>query len=250
MGEQNLMFIGMLYEMVIIIIASILLILILNKYNEKKHRLTLYLFIIFLNFLAAIIFSWLSKVLVLYSGEEYIYNSTVPAPNDALSWMILRIIDFRMSFIFITIAIFFSYILKVGVFEKGFNPIHKKIVIIFGIWTALYSLIIYERGNTLLDVFAFLFVLIYMTMIYFPFMIQTYKNYKIVEEKVYKNAFLSLSLMSLFFVLVLLSFLLDRILILFGSPGFTIFYFLAWSFVIGGMLCAYLGYISPKSKEK
>ena len=245
-----MIFIGMLYETIIIVVASILLILIFKKYSEKKHRLTLYLFVIFINFLAAIIFSWLSKLLVFYSGIEYVYNSAVQPPNDPLSWIILRIIDFRISFIFITIAVFFSYILRVGVFEKGYNPIYKVIVIIFGIWTVFYTLIIYVRGNTLFDVFAFLFVFIYMSMIYFPFMIQSYKLYKSVDEKIYKNAFLSLSVMSLFFILVLLGFLLDRVLILLGSPGFTIFYFLAWSFVIIGMLGAYLGYISPKSKEK
>lgn len=54
--------------------------------------------------------------------------------------------------------------------------------------------------------------------------------------------------MSLFFMLVLLNFLIDRVLILLGDPGFTFFYFLGWSCVIIGIVCAYLGYIKPKSK--
>ncbi|MHA1489941.1 MAG: hypothetical protein ACTSRI_09815 [Promethearchaeota archaeon] len=250
MDITDLVFIGMVYEIVIIIIASILLVLIIRKYFEKRHRLTLYLFIIFLNFSIAIIFSCLSKVLVLYSGEEYVYNNTVPAPNTLLTWIILRILDFRFSFFLITIALFFSYILKVNVFEKGYNQTQKIIVIIYGSWTGFYSLIIYERGNTLLDVFAFLFLLIFMSMIYIPFMLRSIETYKSVDETFYKKAFFSLAIMSLCFMLVLFGFLIDRVFILLGSPGFTIFYFLAWSFVIVAMLGAYLGYVNPKSKEK
>jgi hypothetical protein len=44
--------------------------------------------------------------------------------------------------------------------------------------------------------------------------------------------------------------LLDRITIIMGSQGFTIFYFMAWIFVIVGFLGAYLGYIRPKSTEE
>jgi len=243
-------FIGMIFESFIIITALTVLVLILIKYYQKRHKLTLYLFIIFLNFFFAILFSWLSKVLVLSPGLEYIYNETVPDPGTPLSWILLRIVDFRISFVFFTIAIFVSYILKVNIFEKGYNKIQKYFVIIFGSITGIYSLLIYQRGNTLLDAIAFLFVFLYITMIYIPFFLRAYKSYRSVNEKVFKNAFLSLALMSIFFILVPFNFLIDRLLILIGGSefAFSLFYFLAWIFVILGILGAYFGYIRPKSK--
>ncbi|MFX1339052.1 MAG: hypothetical protein ACFFDK_10615 [Promethearchaeota archaeon] len=245
---QSLMFIGMVFETIIIIIATFLLLLILKRYFVKKHRLTFYLFIIFLNWLLAIIFSWLSKVLVLYSGLDYLAAGTTHDPRTPLSWILFRIIDFRISFMFVTIGTTFSYILMLNVFDREFSKNQKTLIYIYGIFTAFYSLIIYQRGVTILDVFAFLFLLILISIVYIPFMISSFKYYKSVSDPEYKKAFLSLALMSLSFILVLLMFLIDRILILFGDPGFTIFYFMAWTFVIIGFLEAYLGYIKPKSK--
>ncbi|MHA1192591.1 MAG: hypothetical protein ACTSP9_09890 [Promethearchaeota archaeon] len=54
--------------------------------------------------------------------------------------------------------------------------------------------------------------------------------------------------MAIFFILVPFNFLVDRLLILFGGPGFSLFYFLAWIFVIFAMIASYFGYIRPKAK--
>jgi len=245
----ELQFVGMVFESVIIVIAFIFLVMILMRYYEKKHQLTFYLFVIFLFYIIAIIFSWLSKILVLYSGIDYVYNSVIPDPNTPISWVLLRITDFRLSFVFLTIAIYLSYILKVNIFEKGYNKGERIIVIIYFLFTALFSLIIYQRGNTLIDAFAFLFVFIFMAMIYFPFFVRSYQSFKSTGDKVFKKAFLSLALMSIFYILVPLNFLIDRILILLGGVGFSPFYFLAWIFVILGIIGAYFGYIRPKSKQ-
>ncbi|TFG22862.1 MAG: hypothetical protein EU532_14030 [Promethearchaeota archaeon] len=197
----------------------------------------------------AIIFSWLSKVLVLYSSLEYLGTATSQDPKTPLSWILFRIVDFRISFMFVTLGTIFSYLLMINVFDKEFNKTQQMIIYIYGIFTAFYSLIIYQRGLVILDVLAFLFLLILISIIYIPFMISSFTHYKSVSDPDYKKAFLSLALMSLSFILVLLMFLIDRILILFGDPGFTMFYFMAWIFVLLGFLEAYLGYIKPKSKE-
>ena len=247
----NLVFIGMSFESFIIVIASILLALILRKYYEKeKHKLTLYLFLIFLFYVIAIFFSWLSKILVLYSNIDYIaYNTSLPDPGTVLSWIILRITDFRISFVFLTIAIFLSYVLKVNIFEKDYKKTHRAIVIIYSIVTVLYTLLIYERGNVLLDAIAFLLIFIFMAMIYFPFFFSAINSYKSSQERKFKNAFLSLALMAIFFILVPFNFLLDRLLILFGGPGFSVFYFLAWIFVLLGIIASYFGYIRPRTDK-
>ncbi|MFW9950913.1 MAG: hypothetical protein ACFFKA_12415, partial [Candidatus Thorarchaeota archaeon] len=198
----ELQFIGMVFESFIIVIAVILLSLVYIKYTQKKHRLTLTLFVIFLNYSIAIVFSWLSKVLVLYSGIEYIYNDTIPDPQTIDSWVLYRIIDFRISFVFLTIAIFLSYILKVNVFEKGYNKVLRISVFIYTLFTLAYTILIYQRGNTLLDVFAFLLIFIFMAVIYIPFLLRALQSYKSTDNETFKSAFLSLALMCIAFILI------------------------------------------------
>ena len=243
----DLLFIGMVYETIVIIVTGILLVLILKKYYEKKHQLTFLLFLIFLNWFFAIVFSWLSKILIIYSGIDWIVDNSLPDPGTLQSFFILRILDFRISFLFVTIAILLSYIFEVNIFEKGYTR-KKLFAFTFAIFTAAYSFFVYVRNFLLLDVLAFLFVAIYMLIIYLSFVSKTFQAYKATRDEIYKKAFLSLSIMSICFILVFIMFLIDRILIFLGSTGFTFFYFMAWTSAVVGMLFAYLGYIKPKSK--
>lgn len=232
----------MIFELFIIIIAAVLLILILKKYFIKRHKLTRLLFLIFVSYFMAIIFSWLSKIFVVLELNVIQDGSVIP-------WIYNRISDFRISELFVTIAIFLSYILKVNVFEKGYKLVLKYIIIIYGLFSSAYALFIYSVGNTLLDIIAFLIVFIYMVMVYAPFLRRAVESFRAVEEKSYKRAFLSLAIMSISFILIFLSFAIDRILIFLGSPGFTLFYFLGWISAIIGIFGAYYGYVRPKSSE-
>jgi len=245
MVELNILlnFVGMIFESFIITISVVILILIIKKYLIKRHNLTRLLLIIFTCYLLAIVFSWISKVFV-FTQVSVVQDGSI------ITWMYNITIDFRLSEFFVTIAIFLSYILKVNVFEKGYNTIHKYIIIIYGIFTCVYVLIIYEADNTLLDIIAFLIVFIYMVMVYIPFLRRAIQSYRGVEDKVYKQAFLSLAVMSFSFTLIFLNFAIDRVLIFLGSPGFTAFYFLAWISTIVGIFGTYYGYIKPKASEK
>lgn len=238
----DLNFVGMIFESFILIFAVILLVLILRKYFIKRHRLTLLLFIIFLCYTIAIVFSWLSKIFAVLQWDEV-------QDNPVVSWFYYRISDFRFSELLVTVAIFLSYILKVNVFEKGYKTIYKYITIVYGVIACLYIVIIYENENDLLDVGAFLLVFIYMVMIYGPFLRRSIGSYRAVAEKSYKQGFLSLAIMSVSFMLIFLGFAVDRVFILLGSPGFTVFYFLGWTFAIIGIFGAYYGYIRPKAGE-
>jgi hypothetical protein len=250
LGMVEPVFIGMIFELGIIIIGIILLGLILKKYFLKRHKLTLYLFIIFLNLVLAVVFSWLSKIIVLTTDYDYEYNQpNVIYPNTSLNWILFRIIDFRISILFVAIAVIYSYLLKVGVFEHGYSQIQRIIVFLFGGYTIFFTVIVYERGNTLLDAINFLNILIFMTIIYVSFVIRLIGAHKVVQDSNIKRAFLSLAIMSISFILTFVFVLIDRITIIFGTQGFTVFYFIAWSFVVVGFLGAYLGYIRPKSKE-
>ncbi|MGV9171420.1 MAG: hypothetical protein ACOC35_02465, partial [Promethearchaeia archaeon] len=225
--------------------------LIFLKYRERKHKLTLYLFIIFSCYLLAIIFSWLSKVLVLYSGIEYLQEGATSEPRILASYILLRIANFRFSFVFLTIAIYISYILKVNIFDNGiYNELQRIIISIYAVFTAIFSFAAYGLTNVLLDLLAFLFVFVFMLTIYLQFLLAAYKSYKKVTEKPIKTAFTSLMLMSFSFIMILFSFLIDRILIFMGSPGFTVWYFMAWTWGIIGIVGTYYGYIRPGRKRE
>ncbi len=244
MVELNILlnFIGMIFETFIIIIAAVLLLLILKKYFIKRHNLTRLLLLIFINYFIAIVFSWISKIFV-------VLELNMVQDGSVVAWIYNMISDFRVSELFVTFAILLSYILKVNVFEKGYNKVQKYVILIYGIFSCIYVLIIYENGNTLLDIIAFLIVFIYMVMVYAPFLRRSIESYRAVEEKTYKKAFLSLAIMSVSFMLIFLSFAIDRLFIFLGSLGFTSFYYLGWISAIIGIFGAYYGYIRPKSRE-
>ncbi len=247
--ERFLNFVGLIYESVIITIAVCLLILIYLKYREKRHELTLYLFIIFILYNLGILFSWMSKLFVVLKLD------TVVGGYTPFGFIFYRIMSFRISELMICIAIFLSYILKVKLFHKGYyNTVHKYIVIIFGTFTSIYVFFFYLYEDTsfavLLDTIAFLLTSIFMGMVYFPFFYRSFEAYKTVKEKQYKKAFLSLGIMSICYILIFVNFFLDRLLILLLEiPGFTPFYYLAWIVAIVAIAGAYFGYIRPKAEE-
>ena len=218
-------------------------ILICTEFLWKVADQSLQLFaFVFICYFIAIAFSWLSKIFAVLQWDEV-------QDNLIVSWFYYRISDFRFSELMVTFAIFLSYILKVNVFEKGYKVIYKYITVVYGIIACLYIIFVYQDGNDLLDVGAFLLVFIYMVMIYGPFLRRAIESYRAVEEKSYKQGFLSLAIMSVSFMLIFLSFALDRVFIFLGSPGFTVFYFLGWTFAIIGIFGAYYGYIRPKAGE-
>ena len=242
--------VGAIFETCILFIGILLLLLILKRYFEKKNKLTLYLFTIFLNLIIATFFSMLSKVIVLTTNIDYVYNQpNIEYPNTPYYWIVLRIVDFRITMIFVIIGSLLSYLLEKNIFEEKVKKYYGFFVYIFSIYSIFFAIFVYVRGNTLLDAINFLNAVIIMSVVYIPFMINCYRLYKAINDIAMKKGFLSLSLMSLSFISILFCILLDRITILLEmSNGFTVFYFMAWSFVIVGFLCAYMGYIKPKTR--
>ena len=244
----------MVYELIIIIVASIFLTLVLRKYLERRHKLTLYLFIIFLNFVVALIFSWLSKFLRLYSGLEYLVDPLAPEPMTVESWFLLRIVSFRFTMIFTIIALLYNYILKINLFEteeSTYSKIYNYIIYGYAGGSILYMIIVYIKGNYILDVLTFVLILVYICMVNIPLMRSCFQAYKAVDDTSFKRGFLSLFLMSLSIILIFICQVIDRILmIMLNIIGYTFFYFLGWSFAIVAIFFAYFGYIKPKSKKE
>lgn len=236
-------FIGMLYEGIVLLIALPVVIKSLINYIKVRNELSLLLFLILLSYTCSIFFSWVSKVLNAFSNIDYIIYEIVPDPNTIQSWILLRIADFRITYVFITIAIFFSYLFKGKIFEKEIKKINKYIIQGFTIFNLIFALFIFQKENFLFDALTFFFVFVFMIVVYLPFLLNSIKAYKSTDHPRFRKSFLSLSIMSFSYISVLLCLLVDRIYILLGHFGFTIFYFLTWVFVIIGIISTYYGYL-------
>ncbi|HEY0090165.1 MAG TPA: hypothetical protein VGB37_15060 [Candidatus Lokiarchaeia archaeon] len=247
MVQGSVVLIAAFYELFIMVIMLILVLLTFIKYLQFRNRLTLYLFLIFFNLLLAIFFSWFSKIIVLTTDIDYLYNEpTREYPSTPLYLIYLRIVDFRIALAVVAISSIFSYVFKINVFEEEKKLMWKLIFYGYAGFCVFFSIVIYERGNTLLDAINFLFIFLLISMVYLPFMKKSLLSYRSSEDVFIKRKLLSLALMAFNFTCVFLCFLIDRIWVLLGAFHFTIFYFLAWLFTIGGIVCAYFGYIKPK----
>ena len=91
-----------------------------------------------------------------------------------------------------------------------------------------------------------------MSIVNIPFIISSIRTYRNSSSDIYKKAFFSLAIMSFSFFMALLCFLVDRIYILMGDFGFTLFYYMLWIFVIIGVFGSYFGhvYLIGKKNEK
>lgn len=236
-------FIGVIYEGIILLIALSLVTISLINHIKVRNKLSLLLFLIVLSYSCSIFFSWVSKILNAFSNIDYLIYNYVADPNTPISWILLRITDFRISYAFLIATIYLSKLFKGKIFEEEINKINKYIFIGFAIFNLIFSLFIFQKGNVLFDVLTFFFVFIFMTMVYIPFLLRAIKAFKSTDHPGFRKAFLALSIMSLSYISVLLCLLIDRIFILFGHFGFTIFYFLSWAFVIIGILSTYYGYL-------
>jgi len=226
-------FIGTIYEGIIILILIPLVGL----------SLTNHIMLILLSYGGSIIFSWVSKVLNAFSNIDYVINENVPDPNTPQSWILLRITDFRISYVFIIVAIFISYLFGSKIFEKEIKRGNKYIIQGFTIFNLIFSFFIYQKGNLLFDILTFFFVFVFMTIVYVPFLLNAIKAYKSTDHPGFRKSFFFLSIMSLSYMSVLLCLLVDRVYIFLGHFGFTIFYFLSWVFVIIGIISTYYGYL-------
>jgi len=138
--------------------------------------------------------------------------------------------------------------LRVKLFDKEYNDLERISVFGFGIIVILLNLFLYEKGNILFDLIAFLFTAIHIAMVYIPFMLKTINAYREVDQPIFKKGFLALSVMAFFFVMILFFQFLDRLTIFLGGEGYSVFYFAGWISGLIGFIAAYFGYIKPKTK--
>jgi hypothetical protein len=238
---------GFYFELFIIGAAAIWDVLTVMKYREKKNPPTLLLFLMFVNWTLAIVFSWLSKYF-----EAFVYgiNNFAP-PSDPNAWIINRIMGFRISFIFVTIALYISYYLRVKLFNKAFNRVSNLFHIAFGTTICVLSLFLYNvisADNSIDRIIVFALVMVFMLIVYGPMMTRSLQVGKTPQGAPFNKAFQSIAIMALFFILVFVFFLVDQLIGVITSIGYTPFYFAAWGSAIVGFISAYFGYIRPPAK--
>ena len=213
-----------------------------NKYLQKNKNFAAFLlFLVFLNWTIAVVFSWLAKVLTVF----FYPTGNDPEITDASTYFIRLILDFRLLFLFVSIALYCSYMLRVKLFEKGYARGEHIVNVIFLIVIPILCFALNQKGNDLYTVIVFAAVFVDMLLVYTPFMRRSLAAHKSADPK-FKGAFSALSLMSLFFILTFLCFLLDQVMLAITGGGYTIFYFGAWICAVIAIVLTYFGYIKQR----
>ena len=241
MNELN--YIGMIYEGIILIPVILLIFFAFRNYLKNKAKLSLLLFLILTFYGISIVFSWYSKILSIFYNLPYLEIQDVPDPGTFLSWILLRISYFRFTFLFINLAILYSFQFKNAIFNKSHKKNYVIFIYSFAVFNSLFSVIFFEKMVLILDVLIFFLTLIFECIIYIPFFIESLKIFKITQNLKFKRKFLDLMIMSLSFVLVLFCLFVDRFFIFMGWGSYSFFYFVSWLFVLLGILTAYRGYL-------
>ena len=233
---------GFCFELCVIASVAVMSTLAFNKYLQKNKNFAAFLlFLMFLNWTIAVVFSWLAKVLTVFSYQ----GGSGPDITDASSYVIRMILDFRLLFLFVAIALYCSYMLRVKLFEKNYASGERSINIVFLIVIPILCFVLNEKNNTLYTVIIFALVFVDMLLVYTPFMRRSLAAHKSADPK-FKGAFMALSLMSLFFILTFLNFLLDQVFLAIINQGYTIFYFGAWICAVIAIVLTYFGYIKQR----
>jgi hypothetical protein len=237
---------GFWFELFIIAAVATMTVMALRKYVQKgRNKPALLLFMTFLNWTIGVVISWLAK---LFSGY-FSWNDPV---TDFNSYAIRLVLDFRLLFVFVAIAIFCSYVLRVKLFDKDYNHGELAVNVIFLVTIPVLCFVLVEKDNMLFTIAVFLVVFVDMLVVYSRFMSRALAQYKTAPEK-FKGAFKALSVQAVFFILTFLFFLLDQVMIPIQQslgdpkPGFTVFYFAAWISAVVGIVLTYYGYIKPRA---
>src|SRR5271157_2069609 len=203
---------GFWFELCVIACVAIMTVLAFNKYLKKNRNFAaLLLFLVFLNWTIAIVFSWLAKVFTVFLYQ----GGNGPDITDASSYFVRLILDFRLLFLFVAIALYFSYMLRVKLFEKGYVRGERVVNLIFLIVIPVLCFVLNEKGNMIYTVIVFAAVFVDMLLVYTPFMRRSLAAHKSADKK-FRGAF-------------------------------TIWYFGAWICAVIAIVLTYYGYIKPRA---
>jgi hypothetical protein len=213
----------------------------LIRYMKKRTNLTILLFASFVCLDIGIIFSLISKVIYLQYYQIGLF------PSNPYYWILQRISGFRISLACVLFAVLFAYLFKTILFAKTESIKRNYFFITFIlasiVFVVLYSTWTFTKPSD--DPIGFVLVAVAIIGVYAPFMVESYRLARRVEEEKYRRAIYSLLLMAASFIMIIVCFLVDNIMSdLYGS-AYSAFYFLAWIFAVVATAAAYFGYIRP-----
>jgi hypothetical protein len=225
--------------MVLVFLASLIVLMMLKRWLERKNALTrniLWLFIMYTAGMALTSYSKLIKYIInfpVYETGSYLYNI---------------LYGFRFASFFSALAGLFFYRFYVDVFVQKQETIRgKKFVIIFSLIASLCQLLPFFGGMNELAVKSL--ILIQAAIIYFPVAI---KSYRLVQRTKWESGdvelywgFLLLFLLALFFIGIWVSYVLSYITDILLTQNYGAFYFIMQGFVIAMLFCVYLCFIMP-----
>ena len=252
LASQSQIFVGIIYEICVLVISILILVLVGQRYREKRNQPTLFLFLIFINYSITVAFSIISKII------SYVYYQPGGDPNPdipgLLLWYFLEwILDFRFSEVFVVLAVYCSYVFIVKIFQSGYNQRVRALTLILATFAMAIALIATNPFDQLIrknyNVLSFLLTFVFMCGIYIPFGIYAINAYRKSQDRKNKNAFLSLTVMAIAFALVFFWFMMDQLWTALYKQQYTIFYFLAWACGVISLVTAYLGFIRPRSRQ-
>lgn len=244
----------MYFELGVIVISNIILGLILRIFLEKRKQITRILYFSFLGFLLPIFCSFAPKVIKVFYGGTLTLEQMLGSPGTLLNWFLLRLFEWRISLMFFLIGIYGFSIFGQITFSEGNNKkVYPKACLVFLAIGIIVVLFIYYPGDVVLQGIAFLYVAFYTIFVFFPILNRSLKIYLRreslpIQKRTIAKQFIYIALMALFLILVITSFGFDGLYHLLTTLGYSIFYYLAWTFAILGFLTAYLGYILPYVK--
>ncbi len=234
---------GFIFETGVLVIIGSMTVIALRKYFQKgRNKPALLLFLVFLNWTIGVVFSWLAKIGSAFLGLDNVIIT------DFSTYFIRLILDFRLLFVFVAIALYCSYALRVMLFEKEYKKGERAMNIIFLVMIPVLCFVLETNDaiNVLYTPIVFLLVFVYMLIVYSSFMRRALVQYRIANEK-FKGAFKALAVMSLCFILTFLNFFLDQVVVAVASIEYTIFYFAAWICAVIAIVLTYYGYIKPRA---
>ena len=170
-------------------------------------------------------------------------------PQSFVGWIMFRVGYYRFSFAIVSLVGYYAYRLKEQIFDRDPSKKYLTFILLFAIINALYAILVFDPNQPAYDLIAFALSFIYVSIIFFQFLIKAYSLAKRIEEIQYRKGIQSLVYMSISFILFFILMLLDRIMVDAAGWYFSPFYFIGEVFLVLGTITAYLGYIKPGREQ-
>jgi hypothetical protein len=239
---------GLIFESIVLISLTILLLIVISYNRKKQSDLTFLLLLIFICFTCGMVFSWMAKLLYWVND----INSLSALSTDATGYFFYKLIfKYRLAFISLSLGAYINDIFRNKVFKKEDKGKKKIIIRIYCVFYILFNILVMPADDSNVDIISFALMFLLMIIVYIPFIKDSFKLAKRIEKGVYKTGLLSLGLMGICFIMISINMVIDRAMIIFfDSDGYTFFYYAGWTGMIFGCLSAYIGFIRPAAYKE